>query len=81
MEKPTNGSPKDGARIVWVITKHNGPEIVHLGLSTSDRSYWRYEYGSGRAIEPATGAEEKDLDELKETWKKIGTDIDDMLKE
>jgi hypothetical protein len=81
METPKGGSPKDGARIAWVITKGSGPGTVHLGLSTSDRSYWRYEYGSDRGIEPATEQDRKDLDELKNTWKNVGTKIEDMLKE
>ncbi len=41
MEKPKGGSPKDGARIAWVITKGSGKGTVHLGMSISDRSYWR----------------------------------------
>jgi hypothetical protein len=81
MEKPGGGSPKDGARIAWVITKGSGPGTVHLGLSTSDRSYWRYEYGSGRGIEPATEEDRKDLDELKHSWENGGTKIEDMLGE
>jgi hypothetical protein len=81
METPKEGSPKDGVRIVWLITKGSGPGTVHLGLSTSDRSYWRYEYGSNRGIEPATEADRKDLDDLKQTWKNVGTKIEDMLKE
>jgi hypothetical protein len=81
METPKDGSPKDGARIPWVISKGSGPGTIHLGLSTSDRSYWRYDYGSGRGIEPATSEDRKDLDELQETWKRLGTRIEDVLKD
>ena len=81
METPKTGSPKDGARIAWVITRGSEPGTVHLGLSTSDHSYWRYDYGSSRGIEPAREGDRKDLDELKETWKKLGTRIEDVLKE
>ncbi|HEU5124852.1 MAG TPA: DUF6794 domain-containing protein [Verrucomicrobiae bacterium] len=80
MEMPKDGNPKDGARIAWVISKGSGPGTIHLGVSTSDRSYWRYEYGSDRGIEPATEEDRKDLDELQETWKKLGTKIEDVLK-
>ena len=41
MEKTKGGSPKDGARIAWVITKGSGKGTLHLGMSISDRSYWR----------------------------------------
>ena len=81
MELPKGGSPRDGARIVWVITKGSGPGTVHLGLSRSDRSCWRYEYGSGRGIEPARDEDRKDLDELQETWKKLGTKFEDIVGE
>jgi len=81
MEKPKGGSPKDGGRIAWVITKGSGPGTVHLGLSTSDHSYWRYQYGSDRGIEPATEEDRRDLEELKQTWKNLGTKIGDVLKE
>jgi hypothetical protein len=78
-EAPAEGSPRDGARIVWLITKHPGSEFeVHLGISTSDGSYWRYQYKSGRGIELPTEEDRKDLDELKETWKKIGTKFEDF---
>ena len=78
MEDPKGGSPRDGARIVWAVTKPGARFDVHLGISTSDGSYWRYEYRSGRGIEPAIDVDRKDLDELKETWKRIGTKIEDF---
>jgi hypothetical protein len=81
MEKPMGGSPKDGARIAWVITKGDGPGAVHIGMSTSDSSYWRYEYDGGRGIEPAEEEDRKDLDKLIETWRSDGGTIEDLLKQ
>jgi hypothetical protein len=77
-EEPAGGSPRDGAKIVWLITKPGSKFDVHLGISSSDGSYWRYEYKSGRGIESPTEEDRKDLDELKETWKRIGTKIEDF---
>ena len=77
-KEPAGGSPRDGAKIAWVITKPGSKFDVHLGISTSDGSYWRYEYKSGRGIELPIEEDRKDLDELKETWKRIGTKIDDF---
>ena len=78
MEDPKGGSQRDGARIVWVVTKPGAKFDVHLGISTSDGSYWRYEYRSGRGIELAAEEDRKDLDELKETWKRLGTRLEDF---
>jgi hypothetical protein len=77
-KEPAGGSPRDGAKIVWVITKPGSKFDVHLGISVSDGSYWRYEYKSGRGIELPTDEDRKDLDELKEAWKQIGTKIEDF---
>ena len=73
MEKPKGGSPKDGAKIIWVGPKGGGKGAVHLGISVSDRSYWRCEYGSDRGIEPATEEDSKILDEVMDIWKKEAT--------
>lgn len=66
MEEPKEGSPIDDAKIRWLITqfpKDNKPKgTVHLGLSVSDKTGWRYEYGSSRGIEPATPEENIELD-------------------
>jgi hypothetical protein len=66
MERPKEGSPIDGAKIRWVIIKDSGKGTVHLGLSVSDKTGWRYEYGSGRGIEPATPKENLKLDHYRE---------------
>jgi hypothetical protein len=79
METPKEGSPRDGAKLVWVITRGSGPGTIHLAVSSSDRSYWRYEYGSNRGIEPATDTDRKDLDELMETWARLGTKLEDLV--
>lgn len=79
-KEPAGGSPRDGAKIVWVITKPGSKFDVHLGISTSDGSYWRYEYKSGRGIESATEEDRKALDELNETWKRVGTKIEDFTR-
>jgi hypothetical protein len=81
MEDPKEGSPRDGAVIVWLITKPGAKFHVHLGISTSDGSYWRYEYRSGRGIEQAKEEDRKDLDDLKETWKQLGTKLEDFTKQ
>ncbi len=78
VEKPKGGSPKDGARIVWVITQGDGAGTVHLGISVSDESYWRYVYGTDRGIEPATEEDRKSLDELRKTWNRLGTTFEEM---
>ncbi|MCP4259991.1 MAG: hypothetical protein GY774_21125 [Planctomycetes bacterium] len=70
METPEEGSPIDGAKITWLITQHtkdHSPKgTVHLGLSISDKTGWRYEYGSGRGIEPATTEEDIQLDSYRD---------------
>jgi hypothetical protein len=66
MERPKEGSPIDGAKIRWVIIKDSGKGTVHLGLSVSDKTGWRYEYGSGRGIETATPKENLKLDHYRE---------------
>jgi len=71
MEKPKGDSPKDGAKINWVATKGKGKGAVHLGISVSDRSYWRYEYGNDRGIEPATEEDTKILDMVMK-WRESG---------
>jgi hypothetical protein len=80
MEKPKGGSPQDGARIEWVLSYGNPSTRIHLGISTSDGSYWRYEYGSGRGIEPATKAEAQELDEPEETGRSLGTSTEEKLQ-
>ncbi|MES1195459.1 MAG: hypothetical protein ABUL58_00745 [Steroidobacter sp.] len=57
-------SPKDGAKITWMISEWGPEHFVHLGVSESDMSYWRYEYASGRGIEPATTDDTEELDKL-----------------
>ena len=73
METPIEGSPKDGAEIDWVITQGEGKGTIHLGISKSDSSFWRYEYGSGKRIEPARPKEVEDLGDLIETWDYLET--------
>lgn len=79
-ETPKEGSPKDGARISWVITKGSGKETVHLGISESDISFWRYAYSKGKGIEPAQPEEIKDIKDLIKTWKELNTTPDFMKK-
>ena len=70
METPKEGSPIDGAKIIWLITQftenHTPKGTVHLGLSISDKSGWRYEYGSGKGIEPATAKEDFELNQYRD---------------
>lgn len=75
-EEPNVRSPVDGARILWVI-ECSRKANVYLGISTSDGSYWRYHH---RRIKPAREKDRKDLDELMETWKKLGTKIEDFTR-
>lgn len=72
VEEPKEGSPKDGAKIVWCIQLGGGKGAVHLGVSVSDSSYWRYEYRSGRGVEPARPEEHAQLDELRRQWRLEG---------
>ena len=78
METPKEGSPNDGAEIHWVITKGigQGKGTIHLGISKSDNSFWRYEYGSEKGIEPARPNEIEDLKELMRYWKELNTTPD-----
>lgn len=78
MEEPKGGSPKDGAKIVWVITKGSGKGVVHLGISISDKSFWRYVYGGDKGIEPATQKDKMELEELIRTWDRLGTRLEDI---
>lgn len=81
-EKPKATSPKDGAKIAWLITIGGveGP-ILHLGISTSDHSYWRYESGTDRGIEPATLKDTKELDDLRKSWQDAGATVEDLLRQ
>jgi len=63
---PDACSPSDGSPIVWLAGK--GKEMIHLGLSVGDRRAWRWVYGSGRGIEPATSEEAKELEKLYGDW-------------
>jgi hypothetical protein len=45
LKTPILVSPRDGAKIVWAITKGGGIGTIHLGISLSDKSFWRYVYG------------------------------------
>jgi hypothetical protein len=78
VEKPKGGSPNDGARILWVIAQGVEAGTLHLGISVSDESYWRYVYGADRGIEPATEGDRKSLDELRETWNSSGVTFEEM---
>lgn len=73
MKKPNLKNPNDGSKIVWAITKANG-EIgtIHLGISISDKSFWRYVHGSNQGAEPATAEEESQLNNLLNIWKETG---------
>jgi hypothetical protein len=67
MMTPEEGSPIDGGKIVWLITqspKDRSSPIgtVHLGLSITDKTGWRYEYGSERGIQPTFSSEDIQLD-------------------
>lgn len=73
LEAPTRKSPTDGSRIKWVITQVRDARTVHLGISESDKSFWRYEYGNGNSVYPAGAAEKEDLKQLIERWKELGT--------
>ena len=85
---PSTGS-KDGAQIAWIIeqgspgkyeeTIENLKKTVHLGISVSDHSFWRFEYGTGH-IEPANPEEAKDLADWFNKWQKQGRDLSDFIK-
>ena len=78
-QEPQAVSPTDGAKILWVIEWANGKKSNrHLGVSMTDGSYWRYEY---HGLEPANPEDRKDLDELMETWKRLGTKLEDFRRD
>lgn len=64
MKEPAEPSPKDGSKIDWRIIVGQGKGTVHLGVSGPGFDFWRYEYGSGRGIEPALPAEAQELEKL-----------------
>jgi len=84
-QKPIGKSPIDGADIKWVISQH--PEgflealgdqnadglkgMLHLGISVSDHSFWRYEVGIGK-IESAHPEEARKLAQWRADMKKRG---------
>ena len=77
MQTPREGSPIDRAPIAWVITKNPGDKnVVHLGLSVSDKTGWRYEYFSGKGIEPATPEEDVAL----ERYRGPDFDLNDLVR-
>jgi len=78
-ETPKEGSPKDGAKISWVIIQGKGKETVHLGISESDSSFWRYAYSKDKGIEPARQEEIEALKDLIKTWERLNT-TPDFLK-
>lgn len=80
MKKPEGVSPKDSSKIFWASIQHGKTRIVHLGISLSDRSYWRFEYGGAERIEPATSEEAAQLDELQRMWLTYGKRLEDYAK-
>lgn len=54
MKKPSANSPRDNSPIDWrTILMRPGPSAIHIGISRSDGSCWRFELKSGRGVEPA----------------------------
>ena len=93
VQEPQEGSPKDGAKIAWVLTQHPTDFIkilsdqnseglkgvIHLGISVSDHSFWRFEYGTGK-IEPAKPDEAKNLAEWLDDLQKRGGDLSGFVE-
>ena len=65
---PSACSPSDGSPIVWLMGNPDGKKSIYLGLSVGDRRAWRWVYGSGRGIQPATSEEAKELEKLYGDW-------------
>ncbi len=80
MQTPAEASPKDGAKIAWGAVTGAGKGAVHLGVGVSDRSYWRYEYGSNRGVEPARPDEVKQLEALVAGWRASGRTPADIAR-
>lgn len=78
--QPKETSPRDGAKIAWVIRNGDGKQAVHLGISISDYSYWRFAYAAKAGIEPATQEESIQLNELRGTWQSQGAKIEDFIR-
>jgi len=87
VQPPKVRSPKDGAQIAWVTqqgplgdyeeTLESLKEKLHLGISLSDHSFWRYKY-STKLIEPAKPEEEKYLADWLKKWQEKGYDLSDV---
>jgi hypothetical protein len=78
-KKPDNiVSPDDGAEIVWLISRGIGNDTIHLGISLSDKSFWRYVYGSNSGIKPASPEEEKQLLHFMKLWEIYGIEAEDL---
>lgn len=77
--EPEGKSPADGAKIEWVASHGSGKGTVHLGISTSDRSQWRYEYGSPAGIQPANEEDKKYFATLFRESKEAGTKSEDVI--
>jgi len=87
-QKPKGSSPNDGAKIAWVLSQQPIEAIeamgdqnaeglkgmLHLGISVSDHSFWRFEYGTG-IIEPAHPEEAKNLTEWLVNYEKTGEEF------
>ncbi len=75
---PTAKSPRDGARIAWVLIIGEGPQSAHLGISLSDESYWHYTEATGP--QPANDDDKKALDALRVRWRDFGLTLEDLKK-
>ena len=63
-DRPKGNSPRDGAKIDWFYQTQDSTGSLHLGVSKSDGSFWRYDRRDGRGIQPARPDEAKMLEDI-----------------
>jgi len=67
---PKARSPRDGARIDWLVSRESPTSNLYLGISQSDGSFWRYDRRNGAGVQPAHPDEAKELAQLVEAGKR-----------
>jgi hypothetical protein len=69
--KPEARSPRDGARIDWLVTRESATGNLYLGISQTDGSFWRYDDRNRAGVEPARPDEAGELARLVQAGKEL----------